>query len=334
MYRMLGTLSLAVTVCLLNRAPVAAQSFEALGTRAQGMGGAFVGVADDASAVYWNPAGLAFGAYVTLVLDSSTGKAEPDDEPQAGSRSANLIALGTPPLGLSYYRLRQTSLVPAAALTNPLDPETVRVQRLTTHQAGVTVVQSLLDNLAVGATVKLVRGIASQGVVVGADRDDLLDEAGDLPDAASNKFDADVGVMTTFGGFRAGLTIRNITEPDFETPGDAAAIELQRQTRAGISYIAIQGLVLAADIDIERVNGSLGEARYLATGAEAQIVRRAFARGGFRLNTLSDQPGGLAPVYSLGGSFAVLSSLIVDAQVTLGSDAGDRGWGVAGRVVF
>lgn len=29
-----------------------------IGTRSQGMGGAFVGLADDASAVYWNPAGL------------------------------------------------------------------------------------------------------------------------------------------------------------------------------------------------------------------------------------------------------------------------------------
>ncbi len=42
----------------------------------------------------------------------------------------------------------------------------------------------------------------------------------------------------------------------------------------------------------------------------------------------------MAPVYSLGGSFAILSSLIVDGQVTLGSEAGDRGWGVSGRVVF
>ena len=31
------------------------------------MGGAFVGVADDASAVYWNPAGLAGGAYFSLL---------------------------------------------------------------------------------------------------------------------------------------------------------------------------------------------------------------------------------------------------------------------------
>src|SRR5438094_8616567 len=36
-----------------------AQTFDQVGERAQGMGGAFVAVADDASAIYWNPAGLA-----------------------------------------------------------------------------------------------------------------------------------------------------------------------------------------------------------------------------------------------------------------------------------
>ena len=34
------------------------QSFDVVGTRALGMGGAFVAVADDASATWWNPAGL------------------------------------------------------------------------------------------------------------------------------------------------------------------------------------------------------------------------------------------------------------------------------------
>ena len=70
------------------------------------MGGAFVAVADDASAVYWNPAGLVLGgSYLSLVIDYGEGKAEPDGEPQAGSRSSNLIGFSTPPLGLSYYRL-------------------------------------------------------------------------------------------------------------------------------------------------------------------------------------------------------------------------------------
>ncbi len=43
-------------------------SLNSIGTRALGMGGAFVGLADDATALYWNPAGLANikGAYVGI----------------------------------------------------------------------------------------------------------------------------------------------------------------------------------------------------------------------------------------------------------------------------
>ena len=43
---------------LAASAPVHAQVFETFGVRALGMGGAFVAVADDATATYWNPAGL------------------------------------------------------------------------------------------------------------------------------------------------------------------------------------------------------------------------------------------------------------------------------------
>ena len=43
---------------LASAPPAAAQPFESSGVRAQGMGGAFVAVADDASATWWNPAGL------------------------------------------------------------------------------------------------------------------------------------------------------------------------------------------------------------------------------------------------------------------------------------
>ena len=322
-------LALLGTQALARQA--AAQTFEVLGTRAAGMGGAFVGVADDASAVYWNPAGLALGgSYFSMLLDNNQGKAEPDDISQAGSQSATIIALTTLPFGVTYYRLSATTLTPTA------DPQSVRLERLTTHHAGVTFVQSLTDRIAVASTLKWVRGLAASGAVPSGDRDDLddlLDGSGELPDASTSKFDADIGVMAAFGVVRAGLTVRNVTEPDFSTVG-GDALQLKRQTRAGMSYVGVPRVIVAADVDLERVAGSLGDIRDVAAGAEAQILKRVSLRSGFRFNTLGSEPGGHAPVYSLGGSVATFRSLLIDAQVTLGSRAGDRGWGVVARLVY
>jgi hypothetical protein len=321
-----GLLALLGTQALAR--PASAQSFEVLGTRAAGMGGAFVGVADDASAVYWNPAGLVLGgSYLSMLLDNNQGKAEPEDITQAGSQSATIIALTTLPLGVTYYRLSATTLTPTE------DPQSIQLERLTTHHAGVTFVQSLTDHIAVASTLKWVRGLAASGAVPPGDRDDLLDGSGELPDASTSKFDADIGVMAVFGVVRAGLTVRNVTEPDFSTvSGDA--LQLKRQTRAGMSYVGVPGLIVAADVDLERVAGSLGEIRDVAAGAEAQLLKRVALRSGFRFNTLGSEPGGHAPVYSLGASVATFRSLLVDAQVTLGSRSGDRGWGVAARLVY
>src|SRR3954466_12768924 len=93
---------LVVVVLMLAAmiAPARAQSFEAVGTRAAGMGGAFVAVADDASAAYWNPAGFAAAAFFGLVLDRNSAETEPSAGP-AANQSGLLLALGIPALGLS-----------------------------------------------------------------------------------------------------------------------------------------------------------------------------------------------------------------------------------------
>jgi hypothetical protein len=308
-----------------------AQTFESVGTRAAGMGGAFVAVADDASAVYWNPAGLALGgSYFSLAIDGGMSEADPAPKPYAGRQSGTLIALTTLPLGLSYYRLSSTHLRSPATLASA---PPVQVERLTTHHAGVTFVQSVASSFALATTVKAVRGIASSAVVIDGNRDDLLESDGGLPDEGSTKFSADIGAMISFGSVRAGVTIRNLTEPDFETPS-GSEIELKRQSRAGIAYVGTPGVILAADIDLERVRGSLGDVRNLAGGAELHFTSRVFVRGGMRFNTLSDEPGGYAPVGSVGGTVATFKSLLIDGQYTFGSASGDRGWGIAARLVY
>ena len=79
--------ALLVVPLTLTAAPVGAQIVESVGSRALGMGGAFVAVASDSSATWWNPAGLAAGPF----LDLAIGKAD----------DASWFALATPPFGLS-----------------------------------------------------------------------------------------------------------------------------------------------------------------------------------------------------------------------------------------
>lgn len=298
------------------------QSLDTISTRAQGMGGAFVGVADDASGVYWNPAGLAGGAYFSLVLDGNAARSVPEGVANGASRTGWLLALTTPALGLSYARLQTTVVSRAAGV-----PENSHIESLVTQHVGATLVQSIVDRVAVGATVKVIRGIAASADVPGNDRDALLDA--DLIGRGSNRVDLDVGVMATGAVGRVGLTFRNVTAPGFDT-GAGEELSLQRQVRGGASVLLLPAWKVAADVDLLRVDGPFGGLREVSFGTEGQVSRRLAARGGLRFNAAGDR----APALSVGASYAVLGSVQIDAQVTGGSDKSFRGWGIAGRMVF
>jgi hypothetical protein len=271
-----------------------AQAEAPVGVRATGMGGAFTAVADEGSAAFWNPAGFAKGSFFSLVVDSNS----------LDRRSGLLVALGTPPLGLSYYR------------TAIADVKNGR-NSLVAHHAGVTLVQSLAGRLAVGTTLKLVHGIAST--------------PGDA-DLSTNKFDADMGVMATGALGQLGLTVRNLLQPEFKTSG-GGAIRLDRRVRAGVSVHLRNETLVAADLDLTTAETARGSWRDAAVGVESHPALKAWIRGGLHWNTSSAGPGA-APIGSVGGSYAVYGSTRADAQVSFGSSNGDRGWGVGLRFVF
>lgn len=315
----------AVMACLLILpVPAGAQSLDTVGTRAQGMGGAFVGVADDASAAYWNPAGLAGGAYFSLVLDGNAARSVPDLQADGASRTGWLLALSTPALGLSYARLEIRKVGPSNGI-----PENSHLESLVTQHVGATLVQSLSDRIAVGTTLKVIRGIAASADVPGNNRDDLLDHA-DLIGHSSTRLDLDVGLMATASFGRAGVTIRNLTAPSFDT-GSGQELQLERQARAGASVVLLPTWKLAADVDLLRTDGPFGDLREVSFGTEGQVTRRLAARAGLRFNAAGDDN---VPALSLGGSFAVMGSVQVDGQYTGGSDKAFRGWGIAARMVF
>lgn len=315
---------------------VNAQSLDVIGTRAAGMGGAFVGVADDASAVYWNPAGLAAGAYFSLVLDGGVRRAAPDEGPRGEKHSSFLLAATMPALGLSYYRLRAAvASADSPAMSAPTGTPSVRVDTLVTNHAGVTFVQSLVPSVAIGSTVKLVRGIAASGLTESAGAAEALDSAEPRGDGAT-RVDLDLGIMAAGRRVKAGLTLRNVREPEFTTP-EGRTLKLERQARAGVSYALTSGILLAADADLLTSADGFGERRDAAFGIEGRLARRAWVRSGLRFNTAGNsdgQPDGTGRAFTAGGSYAATASVTIDAVVISGGDRAGRGWGISARFVY
>jgi hypothetical protein len=283
-----------------------AQEYEAIGIRAQGMGGAFVALADDATASWWNPAGLATGAYFNGLIEYG----RPDDS--AGTKG---VALAFPALGVSYYRLNISEMQPigstAANVGSRQDQGSagVGLRQLEVTQYGMTVGQSVGGHLVIGSTLKLVRG------------------------GGNTTGDLDIGVMASGGILRAGLAVRNMSEPRLG-PAETG-LTLHREARAGVALIKrSQGTVgdatLDVDLDLTRNPTASGDARRVAGGGEVWLGKQIGFRGGISMSTIGDARS--AP--SAGLSVALRGNSYVDGQITGGPDKSRSGWGFDFRITF
>jgi hypothetical protein len=346
-YRLLSPQSLVVALFALfvSASPAAAQTYESVGIRAQGMGGAFVAVADDATATWWNPAGLASGAIFNAILEYDTAQdpRQPLDTAGAALPSSRSgvrgFAAAFPSLGLSYYRLRVSEIRPFPPTTAGLDLSRedqrrapVLLSSLVLQQFGATVGQSVGDHLVLGSTLKLVRGAlaSASGDAAGAS----LDRAAELNGKAQTHGDLDLGAMAAFGPVHVGVAVKNVTEPAFQSGGDS--MSLRRQVRVGLALTPTSGrtpgpMTIAVDADMTRTGTPTGDDRRVAGGAELRLLRRHLSvRGGVSANTIGDA----RPVGSGGLSVALRSGLFVDAQTTAGADQARKSWGVALRVTY
>lgn len=324
--------------------PAAAQAlFEDVGVRARGMGGAFVAVADDADATWWNPAGLATGAFFSAVLEDARAQeprvaSAPDGAPLAAARAASRgFAVSYPALGLSYYRVQISEIRPpttAAAPGGRLDQEETGVvlRSLVVNQFGATIGQSIGDHLVVASTLKIVRGSVAAAVRPASEA--TFGAAAGLDGDTNTHGDLDLGVLARVGVVRVGLAVRNVTEPSFGSPGHEAV--LGRQARAGAAVTSDPGgaaaaVTVAVDADLTTTATAAGDERHVAAGIEAWLWdRRVGVRGGVRANTV----GGARAAGSVGGSLALRSGVYVDGEVTRGGDRAAKSWGGALRVTF
>lgn len=304
------------------------------------MAGAFVGVADDASAVYWNPAGLASGAFASFVLDFGQGDQVPDGLAQSGAsrQTGRILALSVPPVGLAYYRQGVYASGPAEpAVLGVAGREEVRtsVHALTTSTVGVALLHSLNDYVVVGTTLKLVRGRAAAGFAKTADAGDALDAAGELPGDSETKGDIDTGVMIAVNRIRLGLVARNLTTPSFKlNTAGGEPVELEREARVGAAWGSgwpgMSRVVVAVDADLTARAAPSGDRRDLAGGVETWWkTRRIGVRAGVRRSMIGDSRS----VVAAGVSAGVTASIFLEAHVASGRQD-ERAWSLGARFGF
>lgn len=296
------------------------------------MAEAFVAVADDATSIYWNPAGMATGAFVSLVVDYGAGNATPDPPDPSAKQSATFIGFTLPPVGLGYYRLQRVKATPAETSAPGRQDGRQSVQGLTTSHVGLALAQSLGDYIVVAGTVKYVQGEVVMGTVNGSP-EDALEDADLLPRTSSSRADVDAGVMVDVGQWRAGLVARNLAAPGFEAP-DGGRVELDREVRMGVAWGSgwpgLSRWVVSADADLTRRAAPTGERRDLAAGVETWWrQQRIGLRGGVRGSTV----GGARPVVTGGVSAGIKPGVFVEGHVAQGEKDG-TGWSIGARLVF
>lgn len=311
------------------------------------MGGAFVAVASDSSAAWWNPAGLAAGPFLDMAL--AKADVEVIAAGPAWRQETTWFALGTPVIGLSYYRFRLTDIRAFDATDEaPVSREDrgagVPVRALSASHLGVTFVQTLLPGVHAGATLKYVRGASAErredGLAVPSD---LLDRGAALEEGdADGSFDMDVGLLAVAGAVRLGARMRSVLEPAFPRRRAGAAgdpelerVRMPRQTRVGAAFDAETAagvpLTIALDADVDAYPTPSGARRVVALGAEQWLLARRIAvRAGGRMNTV----GARERLATAGASVAMRGGLYVDGHVVRGRSADEKGWGVAARVSF
>jgi hypothetical protein len=301
--------AVAFGTCAAMCAPLTAyaQRLDEVGVRAQGMAGAFVAVANDATATWWNPAGLANG------LSFADFTAEID---QHGGR---VVAVGFPSLGVSYYH-RNISQIQPSNSTEPggsgrqdlgaVGSSLPGSESVGVDQMGVTVAQSFGGHLVIGSTLKLERA------------------------KSNTRGDLDIGAMATLGVVRLGLLMRDVSEPAFGSGSDT--LVLPRRVRAGAAVLApsqgrLQQLTLAVDADLTTATVDGRDERDVSVGAEAWVRGgRIGVRGGVGKNTVD--AGGSFGAFGL--SVAPYSRVFVEGSITRGESGRRDRWGIDLRLAF
>jgi len=254
-----------------------------IGARALAMGGAFVAVADDATASLWNPAGLAL-LEDTRLAGMSTDLYGMGITHQYVGAVTTFANLG---IGLGWER---------ASIGGQIINEGVLGQAFTWVEQAIigSLATNVMDIAMVGANVKYY--MADSG----------------LGDSASG-FGFDLGLMVGLGDmFVIGVNAMDLGGTPIDWAGGATDV-VSGLYKAGLAMkLADDKLVLAADVDFDGL--ALGDTH---VGVEFQLIDELALRGGVVLtNDFQDY-------YFAVGAGVNVAGLFVDAAYVLDEGVGN-----------
>lgn len=184
-----------------------------MGARALGMGGAHIAVADDAAAIYYNPAGLALvsGRNITSLYTSQFG-------------AANYIALGYAQknIGAGLLRLDASQIEETDEFAN-----VTGLFGVTDFAGIVGYGATVFGNLSLGASAKLYQQT--------------------LPENRGRGFTLDAGAIVSFadGKFRLGAVGRNLIGSLKYDSGETDPFD--RSFGIGVAFCPVDNLTIAGD---------------------------------------------------------------------------------------
>lgn len=318
-----------------------------LGARAMGMGGAYTALADDASAVYWNPAGLANVRWVSFtpvlafettgfdslqdfmaLLEFDPDEGIPEMPTEDWSLSASATGLGgivTKRFGFSYLpsaRVSASYTYDAGDLG--FGEDSVLSGRYTLYNDKVVSAAFPLAkapfNLAefnVGANLKLVDGkyytVEKQ---VWDPSDPTGSEEPATLAATGQGYGLDLGVQAQVTErLRLGAVARDVLRNVDWSGSVPDEVEVKPAYQAGVAFKAPLGLTLAADVENAYEYGK--RVTRFRAGFEESLFGILALRGGVRTN-----PDGQKPAYSVGLGAGLFKFLRLEFAVA--SDLEDR----------
>ncbi len=310
-----------ITAQTVSKAGTSAASFLKIGVgaRALGMGEAFTTCADDITAVFWNPAGLAMVQNTQILLNHYDYIADVNFE--YGAAATNLHNVGTIGTHLCFLGM------PDIERTTVMEPDgTGEMVGASSMTAGISYARFLTDRFSIGGTVKMIQ-----------ER---------IWHCSSSGYAMDIGVLyrTFFKNIRIGMSISNFGSSlqlqgrdlliqhdiDEQSDGNNANINGSLATdayslpilfRVGISsnltkdLLGIENNDLIVSVDAVHPSDNY---EYLNVGAEYQFRKLLALRIGHRQLYLKDREGGLSLGFGLHINFKSYDFCLDYAAVDFG----------------